>query len=57
MTTTVAKLLAQKQELLDRLAQNPGDNEHAEIKSVLAKIDAALNYLDAAGLLDPTTGR
>lgn len=49
MTTTAAKLLAQKQQLLSRLEQNPADNERAEIEALLAKIDTALNLLDDKG--------
>ena len=49
MTTTVAKLLAQKQELLDRLAQKPGDNERSDIEQLLTKIDTALSLLGDAG--------
>ena len=48
MKTTVAKLLAQKEELLKRLEQTPDDNERAEIEGILTKINTALNYLDDA---------
>jgi hypothetical protein len=47
--TTAAKLLAQKQQLLERLQQDPGPNERAEIERLLEQINAALNLLDAAG--------
>jgi hypothetical protein len=47
--TTVAKLLAQKQQLLERLEQDPGPNERAEIERVLEQVNAALNLLDSAG--------
>jgi hypothetical protein len=46
--TTAAKLLAQKQQLLERLQQNPGPNERAEIERLLEQIDTALNLLDEA---------
>ena len=47
MTATVAKLLAQKEELLRRLDEdNPGPNERAAIESDGAKIDTALNLLN-----------
>jgi hypothetical protein len=46
MTTMVTKLLAQKQELLQRLEEDPGPNEHDEIERLLAKIHTALNLLD-----------
>ena len=49
MMTTAAKLLAQKRELLERLDQNPGPNERAEIEQLLTKIDQALSLLDDAG--------
>ncbi|MCA6110658.1 hypothetical protein [Bradyrhizobium cenepequi] len=47
--TTAAKLLAQKQQLLERLQQDPGPNERAEIERLLDQIDTALNLLDEAG--------
>jgi len=46
MTTTVANLLAQKQELLELLEEGPGPNERDQIEAMLARIDAALNLLD-----------
>jgi len=49
MTTTVARLLAQKEALLARLEEEPGDSERALIEATLAKIDTALNLLDDAG--------
>jgi hypothetical protein len=50
--TTAAKLLAQKQQLLERLQQDPGPNERAEIERLLEQIDTALNLLDEAGPSD-----
>ena len=47
--TTAAKLLAQKQQLLERLYENPGPQERDEIERRLQKIDIALHYLDGAG--------
>jgi hypothetical protein len=47
--TTAAKLLAQKQQLLERLQEDPGPNERAEIERLLEQIDTALNLLDEAG--------
>jgi len=44
--TTVANLLARKQQLLDRLHEDPGSHERHEIERVLAQIDTALNFLD-----------
>ena len=46
MTTMVTKLLAQKQELLQRLEEDPGPHEHDELERLLAKIHTALNLLD-----------
>jgi len=48
--TTAAKLLARKRQLLDRLQEDPAPNERDEIEGFLAQIDAALNFLDEAGL-------
>ncbi|MFY9954580.1 hypothetical protein [Bradyrhizobium sp.] len=47
--TTVAKLLARKQQLKDRLQQDPGANERDEIERQLAEIDAALDLLEEVG--------
>ena len=47
--TTLAKLLAEKQRLIERLEQNPGEQEREEIGRQLEKIDTALNLLDEAG--------
>ena len=44
--TTVAKLLARKQQLKERLQQDPGPNERDEIERQLAEIDAALDLLE-----------
>ena len=44
--TTVGTLLAQKQQLLRRLQENPGPPKRDEIERLLAQIDAALNQLD-----------
>jgi len=44
--TTAAKLLARKQQLVDRLQEEPGPHERAEIERLLAEIDAALNSLE-----------
>ena len=47
--TTLAKLLARKQQLLERLQEDPGPHERDEIERQLEEIDAALNSLDEAG--------
>ena len=44
--TTIAKLLAQKQRLLERLQGDPGPHVREEIERLLAEIDAELNQLD-----------
>jgi lysyl-tRNA synthetase class I len=48
MVTTVAKLLAQKRDLLERLERYPGPRERADIEQLQQKIDIALNFLDDA---------
>jgi hypothetical protein len=48
--TTLAKLLAQKQELIARLQQEDiGPEERDEIERLLEKIETALDWLDKAG--------
>jgi hypothetical protein len=47
--TTVANLLARKQQLLERLQENPGPHERDEIERLLAQIDTALHLLDQTG--------
>jgi hypothetical protein len=47
--TTMAKLLAQRQQLVERLAAEPGPHERDEIERLLEEIDAALQSLDEAG--------
>ena len=46
--TTRARLLARKQQLLERLGEDPGPQEHEEIERLLAEIDAALNVIEDA---------
>jgi uncharacterized protein YpiB (UPF0302 family) len=46
--TTMAKLLVQRQQLLERL-QTAGPHERDEIERLLQQIDAALEALDEAG--------
>ena len=50
--TTIANLLARKQQLLDRLQENPEPSEREEYERVLAKIEIALNLLDKTGPAD-----
>jgi DNA-binding MarR family transcriptional regulator len=47
--TTLAKLLAEKQQLIERLEKNPGPQEREAIERLLEKINAALNLLDETG--------
>jgi hypothetical protein len=45
--TAIAKLLAHKQQLVERLQDDDiGPNERAELEAVLAKINTALSLLD-----------
>jgi hypothetical protein len=47
--TTLAKLLAQKQQLIERLEEGAGPNERAEIERLLVEINEELRLLDEAG--------
>jgi hypothetical protein len=47
--TTVPNLLARKQQLLERLEEDPGPNEREEIERLLEQIDTALDLLDEPG--------
>jgi hypothetical protein len=47
--TTLAKLLAEKQQLIERLQEDPGPEEQDQIGQLLAKINKALDLLDGAG--------
>ena len=53
--TTLAKLLAEKQLLLERLQQNPGPHERVEIERLLAEINGALDLLDETAPLQRDT--
>ena len=44
--TTIEKLLVRKQQLIDRLLENPGPEEQEQIEGHLQKIDTALHLLD-----------
>jgi hypothetical protein len=46
--TTLARLLARKEQLIERPRENPGLHEREEIERQLAEIDEALNLLDEA---------
>jgi hypothetical protein len=47
--TTMAKLLARKQQLLQRLQEGPGPHERDEIERLLAEIDSALDSVEDTG--------
>lgn len=47
--TTVARLLARRQDLVDRLQQDPGPHEREEIERLIAQIDTALDLLKDTG--------
>jgi hypothetical protein len=47
--TTLGKLLAEKQKLIERLQEEVGPEERDEIERLLENIDAALDSLDKAG--------
>ena len=44
--TTLAKLLARKQQLIERLEGEPSLRERDEIERLISKIDAALTWLE-----------
>jgi hypothetical protein len=50
LMTTLAKLLAEKQKLIERLHEGPGPEEREQIEKLLAKINRALDLLDGAGV-------
>lgn len=47
--TTLDRLLAQKQQLIERLEEGPGPHERAEIERLLAEVEEELILLDEAG--------
>jgi hypothetical protein len=47
--TTLAKLLAQRRQLIERLQEDPGPEDREQIEQLLAKIDRSLDLLDGAG--------
>ncbi len=51
--TTVAKLLARKQRLVEALQNNPGPHEREELERQLAEVNEALNLLERAGPDEP----
>ena len=57
MTPTVPELLAQKQQLVKRLQEEPRLNEQDEIARLLAGINATLNQLDGTPIERLRCGR
>jgi predicted CopG family antitoxin len=55
--TTLARLLAKKQQLLERLNEGAGSHEREEIERLLMEIEDALNLLDEAGPGDEEVGQ
>jgi hypothetical protein len=53
--TTLAKLLAEKQRLLERLQYDPGPHERVEIERLLGEINGALGLLDETALVQRDT--
>jgi hypothetical protein len=47
--STIANLLARKQELLERLRGDPGPHERDQIKRLIEQVDTALNLLEDSG--------
>jgi hypothetical protein len=50
LMTTLATMLEQKRELIERLHENPGPEEREQIEQLLAKINRALDLVDGAGV-------
>jgi predicted CopG family antitoxin len=46
--TTLAKLLKRKQQLVERLEEEPGSHEREEIERLLLEIDEVLDHLEEA---------
>jgi len=47
--TTIAKLLGLKQQLLERLQENPSSHERDETARLLMRIETALDLVEEAG--------
>jgi len=47
--STMANLLARKQELLERLKGDPGPHERDQIERLIEQVDTALNLLEDSG--------
>ena len=52
--STVAKLLARKERLLEQLKSDPGANERVEIERLLAQIETALSLLEPGDAAAPS---
>ena len=55
--TTIARPLAQKQQLLEQLNEGAGPHEREQIERLLMEIGDALNLLDEAGPGDKEIGQ
>jgi hypothetical protein len=51
--STIEKLFAQKQRLMEQLASDPGPNEREQIERLLAKIETALSLLEPNDPISP----
>jgi hypothetical protein len=49
MTTTLARLLAKKEELIERVQENPGLEEREQIERLPEQVNAALDSLEKVG--------
>ena len=54
--STMAKLLARKRALLERLESDPGPNEREEIERLLAQLETALSLLRSGDAAAPGEG-
>jgi ribosomal protein S24E len=50
MTTNPARLLEQKQQLVELLHEESGPEERERVEQLLAKINKAMDLLDGAGV-------
>lgn len=49
LVSTAAKLLARKQQLLERLQADPGPHEREQLERLLEEVETALELLDETG--------
>lgn len=55
--STVARLLAQTQQITELLGREPGSNEREEFEQRLAKVEIALTWLESEDHMDQTNER